>query len=96
MDKWDGGRNRVPLAEVVAELVEGWFEDALEAAEEGDSSMQVLVGQMYCSGFGVPKDVQKGRAWISKGTKDQLSAWKAERKHPGYNESDSGSDEVIN
>ncbi|KAK6256391.1 hypothetical protein SCA6_017696 [Theobroma cacao] len=54
-----GDRDRIPLAQVVSELVKGWFQDAMKEARAGDTNMQVLVGQMYCTGFGVPKDVQK-------------------------------------
>ncbi|GLT31533.1 hypothetical protein SLA2020_062640 [Shorea laevis] len=94
MNGWNG-RDRVPLAHVVSELVKAWFEDALKAAKEGDIAMQVLVGQMYCNGYGVSKDVQKGRAWISQASKNQSSVWTDADKHPGYNESDSDSDELI-
>lgn len=52
-------QSRVPLAHVVADCAKRWFLDALKEAKAGDSAMQVLVGQMYCSGYGVPKDSQK-------------------------------------
>jgi TPR repeat protein len=39
--------------------VKRWFEDTLKEAKTGDISMQVLVGQMYFNGYGVPKDVEK-------------------------------------
>lgn len=50
---------RVPLSEVVADCVKRWFKDTLKEAKGGDINMQVLVGQMYCTGYGVPKDAQK-------------------------------------
>ncbi|OAY73779.1 hypothetical protein ACMD2_22466 [Ananas comosus] len=60
----DGGERRrrhVPLSEVVAECVRRWFQDALKEARAGDASMQVLVGQMYHSGYGVARNEQKVR-----------------------------------
>jgi len=51
--------SRVPLSEVVADCVKRWFRDALKEAKAGDINMQVLVGQMYYSGYGVPRDAQK-------------------------------------
>lgn len=50
---------RVPLSGVVADCVKRWFKDTLREAKAGDVNMQVLVGQMYYSGYGVPKDAQK-------------------------------------
>lgn len=50
---------RVPLSEVVSDCVKRWFQDTLREAKSGDVSMQVLVGQMYYSGYGVPRDAQK-------------------------------------
>ncbi|XP_051138411.1 uncharacterized protein LOC127256440 [Andrographis paniculata] len=87
-------RRRVPLAEVVADCVRRWFQDTLKEAKNGDTTMQVLVGQMYYSGYGVAKDPQKGRAWISKASKIRSSVWKVGDKRPGYNASDSDSDDV--
>lgn len=49
---------RVPLSEVVADCVKRWFKDTLKEAKAGDINMQVLVGQMYYSGYGVPRDAQ--------------------------------------
>ncbi|GMJ14489.1 hypothetical protein like AT5G05360 [Hibiscus trionum] len=86
-------QDRVPLAQVVSELIKVWFQDALNEAKAGDTNMQILVGQMYCNGYGVPKDVQKGRAWIGKASRNRSSVWKVSDKHPGYNASDSDSDE---
>lgn len=51
--------NRTPLADVVSDCVKRWFQDTLKEARAGDTAMQVLVGQMFCSGYGVPKDTQK-------------------------------------
>lgn len=50
---------RVPLSGMVADCVKRWFKDALREAKAGDVNMQVLVGQMYYNGYGVPKDAQK-------------------------------------
>ncbi|GAB2300756.1 hypothetical protein Dimus_034793 [Dionaea muscipula] len=51
--------DRKPLSEVVTECVRRWFLDTLKEARTGDVNMQVLVGQMYSSGYGVAKDEQK-------------------------------------
>lgn len=50
---------RLPLSEVVGDCVRRWFRDTLNEAKAGDINMQVLVGQMYYSGYGVPRDAQK-------------------------------------
>lgn len=50
---------RVPLSEVVSDCVKRWFKDTLKEAKAGDINMQVLVGQMYYSGYGVARDTQK-------------------------------------
>lgn len=47
------------LSEVVSDCVERWFQDSLKEARSGDVNMQVLVGQMYYTGYGVPKDADK-------------------------------------
>lgn len=52
-------QRRTPLGEVVSDCVRRWFQDTLKEAKNGDIAMQVLVGQMYTSGFGVGKDAQK-------------------------------------
>lgn len=57
--------NRVPLAQVVEDCVRRWFQDTLKEAKSGDVGMQVLVGQMYCSGYGIPKDEHKVRFFSS-------------------------------
>lgn len=54
---------RVPLAEVVADCVKRWFQDALKEARNGDQAMQVLVGQMYHSGYGVARNEEKVRSF---------------------------------
>ncbi|KAK4268494.1 hypothetical protein QN277_025146 [Acacia crassicarpa] len=84
--------NRVPLSDVVADCVKRWFRDTLKEAKAGDINMQVLVGQMYCNGYGVPKDDQKGRIWLTKASRSRSSVWKVGDKRPGYNASDSDSD----
>ncbi|KAL6987919.1 hypothetical protein U1Q18_013665 [Sarracenia purpurea var. burkii] len=57
----DGDRQnqRSPLSLVVSDCVERWFQDTLREAKAGEVSMQVLVGQMYYNGYGVPKDAEK-------------------------------------
>ncbi|KAL8218060.1 hypothetical protein R6Q57_021433 [Mikania cordata] len=94
MEENSSMNHRIPLAEVVLECSRRWFQDTLKEAKAGDTSMQVLVGQMYCSGYGVVKDAQKGQAWISRASRSRSSVWKVGDKHPGYNASDSNSDEV--
>ncbi|KAI3419513.1 uncharacterized protein J3R85_013210 [Psidium guajava] len=88
------GNNRVPLAQVVCDCARRWFQDTLREAKAGDGAMQVLVGQMYNSGYGVPRDPRKGRAWINKASKVRSSVWKVSDKQPGYNASDSDSNEM--
>ncbi|KAF8115195.1 hypothetical protein N665_0029s0040 [Sinapis alba] len=85
--------NRIPLAQVVEDCVRRWFQDTLKEAKSGDVGMQVLVGQMYCSGYGIPKDEHKGRAWINKASRTRSSAWQVSDKPPGYNASDSDSND---
>lgn len=50
---------QIPLAEVVSDCVKRWFQDTLKEAKAGDTAMQVLVSQMYYSGYGIPRDAQK-------------------------------------
>ncbi|KAF8009834.1 hypothetical protein BT93_J0736 [Corymbia citriodora subsp. variegata] len=88
------GNSRVPLARVVSDCARRWFQDTLREAKAGDGAMQVLVGQMYNSGYGVPRDPQKGRAWINKASKARSSVWRVSDKRPGYNASDSDSAET--
>ncbi|XP_072974695.1 uncharacterized protein [Typha angustifolia] len=85
---------RVPLSEVVSDCVRRWFQDSLKEAKAGDVAMQVLVGQMYHSGYGVARSEQKGRAWFEKASRYRSSVWKVSNKRPGLNASDSDSDEV--
>ncbi|XP_030541879.1 uncharacterized protein LOC115749278 isoform X1 [Rhodamnia argentea] len=85
---------RVPLSEVVSDCVKRWFKDTLKEAKAGDVNMQVLVGQMYYSGYGVPRDAQKGRSWMTRASRVRSSAWKVSDKRPGYNASDSDSDDM--
>ncbi|XP_020578150.1 uncharacterized protein LOC110023200 [Phalaenopsis equestris] len=85
---------RVPLSDVVADCVRRWFRDTLEEAKAGDATMQVLVGQMYQSGYGVPRNEQKANAWFTKASRHRSSVWKVSEKHPGYNASDSDSNET--
>ncbi|KAI5066831.1 hypothetical protein GOP47_0017359 [Adiantum capillus-veneris] len=56
-----------PLKVVVQSCVKRWFKEHLRNAEKGDSGAQVMVGQMISHGYGVPKDVLKGKAWIKRG-----------------------------
>ncbi|XP_021732572.1 uncharacterized protein LOC110699357 [Chenopodium quinoa] len=87
-------RTRVPLSEVVVDCARRWFQDTLKEAKNGDATMQVLVGQMYNSGYGVRKDTEKGRNWINIASKGRSSAWKVSNKQPGYNVSDSESQDL--
>ncbi|XP_050209586.1 uncharacterized protein LOC126660251 [Mercurialis annua] len=87
------GKNHVPLSIVVSDCVKRWFKDTLKEAKSGDTSMQILVAQMYFHGYGVAKDASKGRSWIARASKTYASAWKVCRKRPGYFVSDSDSDE---
>ncbi|KAB2026116.1 hypothetical protein ES319_D06G195800v1 [Gossypium barbadense] len=66
MDTW-GNDDRIPLAQVVSELVKGWFQEALKEAKAGDTNMQVLVGQMGVLGLVKLQgaDLQYGKLVIS-------------------------------
>ncbi|KAE8692791.1 Iron regulated 1 protein [Hibiscus syriacus] len=85
---------RLPLSEVVSDCLKRWFKDTLKEAKGGDVNMQVLVSQMYYSGYGVPRDAQKGRIWMTRASRLRSSVWKVSDKRPGYNASDSDSDEI--
>ncbi|KAL6128031.1 hypothetical protein ACLB2K_071389 [Fragaria x ananassa] len=87
------GQSRVPLARVVSDCAKRWFQDTLKEAKGGDTAMQVLVGQMYHSGYGVEKNPEKGHAWISRASRSRRAVWKVSQKQPGYHASDSDSDE---
>ncbi|KAG6488803.1 hypothetical protein ZIOFF_050054 [Zingiber officinale] len=50
---------RDPLKDVVADCTRRWFQDALKEAKAGDVAMQIMVGQMYHVGYGVPINEQK-------------------------------------
>ncbi|KAL7590724.1 uncharacterized protein LOC111919675 [Lactuca sativa] len=93
MEENSSMNRRIPLGEVVLECSRRWFQDTLKEAKAGDTGMQVLVGQMYCSGYGVVKNAQKGQAWISRASRSRSSVWKVGDKHPGYNASDSDTEE---
>lgn len=88
-------QRRLPLSEVVSDCINRWFQDTLKEAKTGDVNMQVLVGQMYYCGYGVPKDSNKGRTWITRASRVRSSVWKVSNKRPGYNASDSDSDELV-
>ncbi|PIN19710.1 hypothetical protein CDL12_07614 [Handroanthus impetiginosus] len=98
MEAEEGGvteeQKRIPLSEVVSDCVERWFQDTLKEAKAGDVNMQVLVSQMYNSGYGVPKDANKGKFWMTRVSRVRSSVWKVSKKRPGYNASDSDSDEL--
>ncbi|CDP13949.1 unnamed protein product [Coffea canephora] len=85
---------RIPLAEAVADCVKRWFQDTLKEAKAGDTAMQVLVSQMYYSGYGIPRDAQKGKTWMNRASRARSSVWKVSDKHPGYNASDSDSEDT--
>ncbi|XP_019100507.1 PREDICTED: uncharacterized protein LOC104782284 isoform X2 [Camelina sativa] len=55
----DSDRRFVPLSTVVSDCAKRWFKDTLEEAKAGNITMQVVLGQMYYSGYGVPKDAKK-------------------------------------
>ncbi|KAJ4845683.1 hypothetical protein Tsubulata_035263 [Turnera subulata] len=95
MNNTNSTNTRVPLSEVVSDCVKRWFKDTLKEAKAGDINMQVLVGQMYYSGYGVPRDAQKGRIWMTRASRIRSSVWKVSDKRPGYNASDSDSDELV-
>lgn len=57
--KQKGMEGKVPLSAVVSDCVKRWFEETLKEARAGDIAMQVLVGQMYNTGYGVTRDTQK-------------------------------------
>uniref|UniRef100_A0A1J3DVL5 Uncharacterized protein n=1 Tax=Noccaea caerulescens TaxID=107243 RepID=A0A1J3DVL5_NOCCA len=92
----DNSPRYVPLSSVVSDCAKRWFKDTLEEAKAGNITMQVVLGQMYYSGYGVPKDPRKGRVWITKAARSRSSVWKVKDKRPGYNASDSDSDSGVN
>jgi TPR repeat protein len=82
----------VPLAEVVVNCARRWFSDSLKQAKAGDRAMQVIVGQMYASGYGVPQDTAKAKEWIKKASSSRHASWNVLGKQPGYIGSDSMSE----
>ncbi|CAM0957148.1 unnamed protein product [Alopecurus aequalis] len=111
---------RKPLSEMVDDCVQRWFQDTLKEARRGDTAMQVLVAQMYNSGYGIPRNEHKqalgsaswplgpipcrfhdftlrrdrrSRQWMEKASRYRSSVWRVGTKRPGYNASDSDSDE---
>ncbi|CAL9770337.1 unnamed protein product [Musa acuminata subsp. burmannicoides] len=84
MDSADLPEASVPLKEVVADCARRWFQDALKEARAGDVSMQVLVAQMYHSGYGVAKNEQKANVWITKASGYQSAVRKVSDEHPGF------------
>ncbi|KAG8096344.1 hypothetical protein GUJ93_ZPchr0013g35355 [Zizania palustris] len=74
---------RVPLSEVVLDCTKRWFQDTLKEARAGDAAMQVLVGQMYRSGYGVNKNDHKAQIWMEKASRYRSTVWKVSNKRPG-------------
>lgn len=64
----------MPLREVVADCEKRWFEQTLKAAKNGDVAMQSLVGQMFCSGYGVTANLKKGKLWLQKAAESDMEA----------------------
>ncbi|XP_076932068.1 uncharacterized protein LOC143597448 [Bidens hawaiensis] len=89
-----GGERRLPLSDVVSDCSRRWFQDTLKEAKAGDLSKQVLVAQMYFNGYGIPKDHQKAKIWMTRAARVRSSVWKVSHKRPGYNASDSDSEEL--
>ncbi|KAL4557812.1 hypothetical protein LXL04_036004 [Taraxacum kok-saghyz] len=87
--------HRLPLSDVVSDCLRRWFQDTLKEAKAGDLSMQVLVAQMYFNGYGIPKDAQKAKIWMTRAARARSSVWKVSNKRPGYNASDSDSEELL-
>ncbi|AQK93974.1 hypothetical protein Zm00014a_019661 [Zea mays] len=87
---------RKPLSEVVGDCVQRWFQDAYKEARKGDIANQVLVAQMFFSGYGTPKNEYKGKQWMDRASRFRSSALKVGMKRPGYNASDSDSDDDAN
>ncbi|KAK1398136.1 Iron regulated 1 protein [Heracleum sosnowskyi] len=88
-------RKSLALSQVVSECVRRWFQETLKEAKSGDLSMQVLVSQMYNTGYGVPMDPQKAKLWMTRASRVRSSVWKVSNKRPGYNASDSDSDDLL-
>ncbi|KAL8146653.1 uncharacterized protein LOC141707512 [Apium graveolens] len=88
-------RKSLALSQVVSDCVRRWFQETLKEAKSGDLSMQVLVSQMYNTGYGVPMDPQKAKLWMTRASRVRSSVWKVSNKRPGYNASDSDSDDLL-
>ncbi|KAL6520674.1 hypothetical protein OROMI_032234 [Orobanche minor] len=76
------GAARLLLSEVVSDCKGRWFQDSLKEAKAGDVNMQVLVGQMYYSGYGVAKDADNGKFWMTRASRIRASVWKVRNKRP--------------
>ncbi|KAL1816943.1 hypothetical protein DCAR_0521355 [Daucus carota subsp. sativus] len=88
-------RKSLALSQVVSDCVRRWFQETLKEAKSGDLSMQVLVSQMYNTGYGVPMDAQKAKLWMTRASRVRSSVWKVSNKRPGYNASDSDSEDLL-
>ncbi|KAF8720103.1 hypothetical protein HU200_024882 [Digitaria exilis] len=75
---------RKPLSEVVGDCVQRWFQDAFKEARKGDVANQVLVAQMFFSGYGVPKNEQKGGEAL--GILAEALPSEGGEEHPGRDE----------
>ncbi|XP_066368274.1 uncharacterized protein [Miscanthus floridulus] len=84
---------RKPLSEVVGDCVQRWFQDAYKEARKGDIANQVLVAQMFFWGYGTPKNEHKGKQWMDRASRFRSSALRVGMKRPGYNASDTDSDD---
>ncbi|URE48444.1 SEL1 [Musa troglodytarum] len=84
MDLADLPEASVPLKEVAADCARRWFQDVLKEARAGDVSMQVLVAQMYRSGYGMAKNEKKANVWITKASRYWSAVRKVSDKHPGF------------
>ncbi|GLJ27345.1 hypothetical protein SUGI_0536660 [Cryptomeria japonica] len=89
-------QKRSPLKEVVTDCTKRWFQESLKEAKSGDVGLQILVGQMYCSGYGIPPDIKKGKSWFQKASKSRSKILSLCAKPPGYSRSDSDSDNQEN
>ena len=47
------------LSEVVGDYIQRWFQDAYKEARKGGIANQVLVAQMFFSGYETPKNEYK-------------------------------------
>eukprot|EP01018_Ginkgo_biloba_P039469 Gb_17390 [translate_table: standard] len=83
----------ITTAAKLEDCTKRWFQDTLKEAKEGDTEMQILVAQMYYSGYGIPQDAQKARTWFQKASKAQSRVTNLTAKQPGFNASESDSDE---